>query len=227
MTITMELMKDSEECILWKQGRGWVYQLLIDFLGNPPSLSLIAQWRAHVVTREESVLTEGGQLLKGYLSNIMPGQLVVVCVEEKAEYQRLFNCMHPIFPSLCESEYVSNMRGKNVDYTAAIREFYVQSGIAFNKLNHEQDDNIWIELEYMAILAERTSDDRRIRTAQLELIDDQIRFLEEHLIKWMPSFGEDLVGLAQSPIYKAIGSILRDFIPHDIAMLRSWKEDLS
>ncbi|WP_438348788.1 TorD/DmsD family molecular chaperone [Paenibacillus sp. FA6] len=227
MLLTMELVKDTEECVRWKQGRGWVYQLLIDFLGSPPSLSLVAQWRQHMVTREEILLTEGGQLLKNYLSNIMPGQLVKICEVEKEEYQRLFHCMRPIFRSLCESDYVSRLREKKVDCTANVREMYVQSGIAFNKLNHEQDDNISLELEYMAILAERTSDDRRIRTAQLELIDDQIRFLDEHLIQWIPTFGEDLMCLAQSSVYTAIGSILRDFIPYDMIMLRSWRENLS
>ena len=227
MLLTMELVKDTEEYVRWKQGRGWVYQLLIDFLGSPPSLSLVAQWRQHMVTREEILLTEGGQLLKNYLSGIIPGQLVKICEVEKAEYQRLFHCMRPIFPSLCESDYVSRLREKNVDCTAEVREIYVQSGIAFNKLNHEQDDNISLELEYMAILAERTSDDRRIRMAQLELIDDQIQFLEEHLIKWIPTLGEDLMCLAQSPVYTAIGSILKDFITYDMAMLHGWREELT
>ncbi|MHA0856287.1 TorD/DmsD family molecular chaperone [Paenibacillus sp. CMAA1364] len=227
MSLTMELLKDTEECVRWRQGRVWVYQLLIDFLARHPRMSLVTQWRHHMITREETLLTAGGQLLRNYLNDIMPGQLVKICEIEKHEYQRLFHSMHPIFPSLCERDYVVKLKGKDVDWTSDIREIYVQSGISFNKLNHEQDDNIWIELEYMAILAERTIDGRRIRTAQLALIDDQIRFLERHLMSWVPRFGEDLMYMAQSPLYKAIGSILKDFIPNDMEMLRLWREQLT
>ncbi|AOZ93181.1 TorD/DmsD family molecular chaperone [Paenibacillus crassostreae] len=227
MNMTMELSKDSEECTLWKKRRGWMYQLLIDFLGNSPSLSLISQWRQHMVTREDVLLTEGGQRLIHYFSNIHPSQLIEISEVEKKEYRRLFEGTQPLFPSLCESSYISKVREKQVDCTADIREVYVRSGIAFNKLSHEHDDYILIELEYMAILAERTSDHRRIRIAQLSLIDDQIKFLEDHVMNWVPIFGEDLMNETHSPIYTEIGSILRDFITYDRRMLHTWRENLS
>lgn len=226
MTMILEMTRDSEECLRWKQGRGWVYQLLIDFLGNAPSLSLVAQWRHHMVTRDEAILTEGGQMLKDYLSSIMPEQYTEVCEVEREEYERLFGSVQPEFPSLCESDYRSMLSKNSVDCTFDICHMYAQSGIVFNKVHLEQDDHVSIELEYMAILGERTLDGKRLRASQQSLIDSQIQFLEQHLLKWIPSLAEDLCSLARTPMYKGIGSILKEFIPYDMEMLRTWRADL-
>ncbi len=226
MTMTLEMVRDYEECIRWKQGRGWVYQLLIDFLGNPPSLSLIAQWQKHMVTREESVLTKEGQKLKDYFSNTMPRQFTEVCEVERTEYHRLFEGVRPILPSLCESDYRSMLNKNSVDYTLDIRNMYAQSGIVFNKLHLEQDDHVSIELEFMAVLGERMSDDIRLRTSQQSLIDSQIQFLEQHIMTWVPSLAEVLCNQARTPIYRSLGFILKEFLPYDIAMLHSWRADL-
>jgi len=226
MTMTLEMVRDSEECIRWKQGRGWVYQLLIDFFENRPSLSLIAQWQKHLVTREEAVLTKEGQKLKSYLSNTMPEHFMEICKVERAEYHRLFEGVRPILPSLCESDYRSMLGENSVDYTSDIRNRYVQSGIVFNKLHFEQDDHISIELEYMAVLGERMSDDLCLRASQHALMDSQIQFLEQHVMQWVPSVAEALCKEARSPIYRSLGYILKEFLPYDIAMLRSWRAEL-
>jgi len=226
MTMILEMVREPEECIRWKQGRGWVYQLLIDFLGNPPSLSLIAQWQKYMVTREEAVLTKEVQKLRDYFSKTMPRQFTEVFKAERAEYHRLFAGVRPIFPSLCESDYRSMLSKKSVDCTLDIRNMYAESGIVFNKLHLEQDDHISIELEFMAILGERMSDDIRVRTSQQTLIETQIQFLEQHIMKWVPSLAEILCNQARTPIYRILGFILKEFLPYDTAMLHSWKADL-
>ncbi|OAB42874.1 TorD/DmsD family molecular chaperone [Paenibacillus glacialis] len=226
MTMTLEMVRELEEYVRWKQGRGWVYQLLIDFLGNPPSLSLIALWQKHMVNREEAVLTQEGQKLKDYLSEMMPKQFTQVCEVERAEYHRLFEGIRPIVPSLCESDYRSILSKNSVDFTLDISNMYAQSSIVFNKLHHEQDDHISIELEFMAVLGERMSDDIRLRTSQQLLIDTQIQFLEQHVMKWVPSLADVLCKQAQTPVYRSLGYIIQEFLPYDIAMLRSWRAEL-
>ncbi|WP_084402840.1 TorD/DmsD family molecular chaperone [Paenibacillus antarcticus] len=226
MTMTLVMVRDSEECVRWKQGRGWVYQLLIDFLRNRPRLSLIAQWQKHMAMREEVFLTKEGQKLKDYLSNTMPEQLTKLCEVERAEYHRLFEGVRPIFPSLCENDYRSMLSKNSVDYMLDIRNRYAQSGIVFNKLVLEQDDHISIELEYMAVLGERMSDDVCLRASQHALMDSQIQFLEQHVMQWVPSVAEALCKEARSPIYRSLGYILQEFLPYDIAMLRSCRAEL-
>lgn len=226
MVTSLEMVRDSEECIRWKQGRGMVYQLLIDFLGNPPSLSMVAQWRQYMVVREESLLTAGGRILKNYMSSITPEQYTAICEMEKEEYYRLFDSVRPIVPSLCESDYRSKLNKNTIDCTLDISNMYAQSGIVFNKLHLEQDDHISIELEYMAVLGDRMLDDRRLRTSQQALIDSQIEFLEQHLTQWIPSLADELYTKSRTPMYRAIGCILKEFLPHDIEMLRSWRAAL-
>lgn len=226
MTMTLDRVEVTEECLRWKQGRGWVYQLLIDFLGNRPRLSLITQWHQYMVTREGTLLTEGGRTLKDYLSNITPVEFIQLCEMEKKEYFRLFDSNQPAIPTLHECDYRSRIGKKNVDCMLDIRNRYANSGIVFNKLSLEQDDHISIELEYMAILGERMLDVRRLRTSQQILVDSQIQFLEQHIMKWIPSLADDLLNHAQTPMYRGLGVVLKEFIPYDMEMLMSWRASL-
>ncbi|AJS60427.1 TorD/DmsD family molecular chaperone [Paenibacillus sp. IHBB 10380] len=226
MTMTIESLEVSKVSLNWLQGRGWGYQLLIDFLGGPPSLSLIAQWRQYMMMRDDVVLTEGGRKLQQLLSEIVPQQLMEVCIAEETEYRRLFDSETSIFPSLCESTY-RGMKGKDLaECMLNIHEMYAHHGIVFNKLDHEQDDHIILELEFMAVLVERTLDTKRIRSSHLELIDSQIQFLDRHLLQWTPQLAEDISFITRSPLYIEVANILKEFIAYDMQMLRTWRASM-
>lgn len=179
-----------------------------------------------MMLRDEVAITEGGRKLRNLLSSIDPQQLVERCVTEEAEYRRLFDSGHPIFPSLCEGAY-RGMKGKAiVECTLGIREMYADHGIVFNKLDHEQDDHIVLELEFMAVLVERTLDANRIRSSQLELIDSQIQFLDRHLLQWTPQLAEDISFIARSTLYIEVANVLKEFIVYDMQMLRAWRASM-
>ncbi|MGF7049030.1 TorA maturation chaperone TorD [Paenibacillus sp. DS2015] len=226
MTMTIESLDESKVCLKWIEGRGWGYQLLIDFLGGPPSLSLIAQWRQYMMMRDEIVLTEGGQKLQQLLSGIAPQQLMEVCMTEESEYRRLFDSENSMFPSLCESVY-RGLKGEDLaNCMMDIHEMYAHHGIVFNKLNHERDDHIVLELEFMAVLVERTLDSKRIHSSHLELIDSQIQFLDQHLLQWVPLLAEDLSFITRSPLYMEVANVLKEFITDDMKMLCAWRASM-
>lgn len=223
-TTFVETFRESREAERWQQGRSWIYQLLIDMLGQPPSVSIIAQWQHHVMKRGDVILTDGGEELKQNLSGIKQGQFLRRCEEEMNEYRRLFDCERAIFPYPCEGAYRA-IAGKAPRISSQlIRNQYSQSGIVFNKINQEQDDHIVLELEFMAILIERSMDERATERAIKELLDAQIEFLENHLLQWAPQFGDSLAEMARTPLYMLLGKILAEFIPYDLAMLRDWRE---
>ncbi|GAB6991247.1 TorD/DmsD family molecular chaperone [Paenibacillus pini] len=227
MTMTAQSVHESAEGVRWLQGRGWMYQLLIDFLENPPSLSQMMQWQLHIVRREEVVLTESVGQLKAYIGGLKPVQLLNLCSEETAEYHRLFDSMDAVLPCVCESVYREEDHGSMLSCIQQIRKAYADCGIVFNKLDHEKDDHITLELEFMAVMGERAQDSSRFADHRLVWVDHQIDFLENHLMKWTPQLANEMQQLAQTPLYTGLARILKEFIPYDLNMLREWRKELA
>lgn len=227
MTTTLASLLETVEGARWLQGRSWVYQFLIDFLGNPPSLSLIAPWQRQVALREEMVLTEGGRRLQQYFGELEPCELYEVCRSETEEYERLFAGPDALLPSVRESVYRSTDLRSGQRCMQQIRAVYEGCGIVFNKLDSEKDDHLSIELEFIAVAGEFMDQTRDLPDCQLMWLDTQIDFLENHLLQWSPQLAKELAVLARTPLYREISRILEEFIPYDLKMLRVLRRELA
>lgn len=227
MTTTVEKMLDTLEAARWLEGRGWVYQLLIDFLEHPPGLSQMAPWQRQAELREEMALTEGGRQLQEYLGALKPSELTGACEAETKEYERLFAGPDALLPSVCESVYRMTDERSGQRCVRQIREAYAGCGIVFNKLRSEKDDHLAIELEFIAVAGEHMDDAQGLPECQLMWLDTQIDFLENHLMLWTPKFSAELTALARTPLYREIGRIIGEFIPYDLKMLRMLRKELA
>ncbi|MDR9853446.1 molecular chaperone TorD family protein [Paenibacillus sp. VCA1] len=227
MTTTLEPLLDTLEGARWHQGRGWAYQLLIDFLENPPGLAQIAPWQRQAELREELALTDGGRRLQDYLGRLSPGRLVEACRKETAEYERLFIGRDAVFPSVCESAYRTADPRSAWRCIRQIREAYEDCGIVFNKLQSENDDHLTIELEFIAVAGEHMAFTAGLPECRLMWLDTQIDFLDRHLLQWAPHFAKELTEQARTPLYREIGSMLGEFIPYDLRMLKSMRNELA
>ncbi|MEI0739238.1 molecular chaperone TorD family protein [Paenibacillus sp. JTLBN-2024] len=131
----------------WLQGRGWAYQLLIDFLRVRRDWQ-IAPWQRQAGLREELAPTAGGRRLQDYLASITPDRLLAACRTETEEYGRLFVGRNAVFPCVRESAYRTGDARGAWRCPRQIREAYEDCGIVFNKLQSETDDHLTIELEF-------------------------------------------------------------------------------
>ncbi|WP_168928984.1 TorD/DmsD family molecular chaperone [Paenibacillus dokdonensis] len=226
-TMTVKSLLDTAKGVQWLQGRGWVYQLLIDFLENPPSLSQIALWQRQAAMREEMALTEGGRRLQEHWGKLEPCELSDVCRMETKEYERLFTGPDALLPCVCESVYRTTDQRSGHRCLQQIREAYAACGIVFNKLQSEKDDHLTIELEFIAVAGEHMDNTQGLPECQLMWLDTQIDFLENHLLQWTPRLSNELTSLARTPLYREIGHIVSEFIPYDLQMLRLLREELA
>lgn len=227
MTTTLEPLLDTVEGAQWLQGRGWAYQLLIDFLESPPGLAQIAPWQRQAGLREELALTAGGRRLQDYLASITPDRLLAACRTETEEYGRLFVGRNAVFPCVRESAYrTGDARGAR-RCLRQIREAYEDCGIVFNKLQSETDDHLTIELEFMAVAGEHMALTAGLPECRLTWLDTQVDFLERHLLQWTPQFAKELAASARTPLYREIGGILGEFIPYDLSMLKLLRIELT
>lgn len=207
----------------WLESRGLIYQILVDFYGRKPTLSLVAQWRANrQMMSIAAELTEGGRELKRYLCVQDPSRLPEICEKEKAEYMRLLND-RTVSPF---SAREAIQLGREQEFCNELSELYASAGIVFKKCSGEADDHISIELEFMAVMHERMLFNSFSVRSAMELLDIQERFLEEHLLKWMPQFCTLLKEATNSPLYLSLSRMLEEFLPQDLQMLQAWRASL-
>lgn len=217
----------NEEQLLWLERRGWVYQLLVDFLGREPRLSLIAQYRREARLKGPVISSEGGRMLKTYLNSIEECKLRQVCYDEAEEYIRLFVGGQAVLP-FTEGHFRAREEGLQALREASqLGAIYCECGVVFNKLHNERDDHMAIELEFMSVLADRMLVAGCARNKCTELADMQLWFLESHLMQWAPSFAEALHQEARTPLYKGLAVLMSEFLTKDLKMLRSWRSALN
>ncbi|WP_339288402.1 molecular chaperone TorD family protein [Paenibacillus sp. FSL E2-0201] len=205
----------------WLESRGLIYQLLVDFLGRKPSLSLVAQWSRNRKMSVATEMTEGGRELKRYLSQ-EPNKLPYICEKESQEYKRL---MHEQTVSSFKLREAAIL-GRSEDFCNVLADVYTSAGIVFNKCNGEADDHIAIELEFMAVMHERMLYNSFSIRSAMDLLDIQVAFLEDHLLQWTPQFCEKLNAATDSTLYLGLSHMLAEFLPLDLQMLRSWRASL-
>ncbi|AWV36189.1 molecular chaperone TorD family protein [Paenibacillus sp. FSL H7-0716] len=220
-THTVPSLTVPEAFSRWLESRGLIYQLLVDFLGRRPSLSLVAQWSRNRQMSVAAEMTEGGRELKRYLSQ-EPNKLPMICEKESKEYKRLMQEQSVSSFKLREAAIL----GRSEDFCNVLADVYTSAGIVFNKCNGEADDHIAIELEFMAVMHERMLYNSFSIRSAMELLDIQESFLEKHLLQWTPQFCQKLNAATDSPLYLGLSHMLEEFLPLDLQMLRSWRASL-
>lgn len=220
MTITqMSSVVMPEEVQRWLENRGFIYQMLGDFYGRVPALSRVAQWRSDRQMANAAELTEGGRALKRYLSDCDPSELPALCEAESEEYKRLMGELNRLKSGPREAAQL----GREAAFCNVISDVYASAGIVFKKCGGEADDHIAIELEFMAVMHDRMLYNSFSARSAMELLEIQEKFLEEHLIKWVPLFCRRLNEATSSPLYLALSRMVEEFLPNDLNMLRAWK----
>ncbi|WP_068783875.1 TorD/DmsD family molecular chaperone [Paenibacillus phocaensis] len=214
----------TQEQVRWLETRGMVYQLLMDFLGRPPRMSLIAQWRRKVESGSRTAISRGGRRLMAYLESLPEADFRSVCHQEAKEYERLFSGRDALIPA-CESSFRSRREGTAaMACSAEVRKVYMENAIVFNKLNGECDDHIALELEFMAVLAEGMLAKASLQQSCLALADAQIHFLESHLLKWAQPFAQELMQATSSPLFTGLAEMMEEFLAADLQQLRAWRD---
>lgn len=100
-----------------------------------------------------------------------------------------------------ESVYVD--AGKLVLQASAedVLHAYAEARVGFDGMGQAPADHVALELQFCAVLADRAAD-RPVADAALR------RFLDRHLLAWVPRLGADLVRLADTETWRAVGGVL-------------------
>lgn len=84
--------------------------------------------------------------------------------------------------------------------TEEVQAFYISAGIVMDDEINLIPDHITAEMLFMSYLIENG------------ISDLQKRFLEEHLVKWIPEYCNELQKYAGTVFYKEVANIIKEFI---------------
>lgn len=171
--------------------------------------------------REESRdIAKGIHVLKVYV------QSHKVLTEEECDtlhwdYTRLFIGPHKLPSPPWESAYLNEERLLFQKETLEVRQAYLKYSFLPVEFGHEADDHVGLELDFMYRLNEiALSKIEKDETNDLqELFTDQMSFLQDHLMKWIPQFSQAIINNANTDFYRGMASLLQGFLTLDLKAL--------
>jgi TorA maturation chaperone TorD len=122
-----------------------------------------------------------------------------------------------------ESYYTSPLRLIMQDARDEVLGAYREEGLDRARDLKEPEDHVAFELEFMAYLSHKAATalkDGDTAAATASLRKQQV-FLEQHLVRWVPTFCSDIERVARTSFYKAVAKITVGYLTLEQGLLRN------
>lgn len=211
MTIAAATAEQNNRKQVIAETRSGMYGLLARIYRQEPTKELFALIDQPYF---QEALIHAGVRLEQNLPKIDQDNILL---DLATEYTRLF-----IGPgkhiSPHESVHINSEGGLWGEATVAVNQFIKSIGFEFQVENSMIPDHISVEFELMQRLAHyeaqawATGDEQRA----IDCLAVEHRFLEQHLIKWVPQFCEQVITQTELSFYREMAKLTRDFIEADM-----------
>jgi TorA maturation chaperone TorD len=121
--------------------------------------------------------------------------------EIRRDFDRLFPYPEGKLPPI-ESFFLTL---ENTSSAEEVAGFYASAGLTIEEEFELIPDHLYLELLFMSYL---------IETNRYDL---QEKFLEEHLMNWVPNYCDELIKQSKTAFYREIAEITRDFLTSESA----------
>lgn len=180
------------------------------------------------VPKSDSEIGQGYALIKEYLRHRDSGTRQELAVD----YARVFlgagnydKITAPPYESVFTSENNLLMQEARDGAVA----FYRREGVSLPQDNTTPEDHLGYELEFMAILIEKFSqelNETNMAEAQ-RLLQAQEEFFSQHLENWLPTFSLAIDKHAKTDFYRGVACLVRGYIQTEREILDDLSEVLS
>jgi len=206
--------------------RAAVYEVLAALYLQPPSPALVAGLLELAGSAATGDLSTGsaGELLRRYAASY-DGKLEVL----QQEFNDLFAVPLGRYVTPYEAVYrdervvgEDRVRGLLMGpSTLAVLQAYRENQFAVNPECPELPDHIGVELSFMSLLCGREPHLREAgdMPAVHLLWTRELRFLEDHLLRWVPDFAQRISENARTLFFQGIGQITEEFVRTDAGVL--------
>lgn len=171
--------------------------------------------------REESEeIAEGTQKVQSYLeqNNVLSKQGY-----DKLhwDYTRLFIGPYELPAPPWESAYLNKDKLLFQEETRLVRLAYLKYAFLPKQYLQEADDHLGLELDFMYQLSTMAYEKALAGdyVGFKEILNDQLDFLEQHLLHWIPTFAEKVISHANTEFYQGMAHILRGLLHLDLSAL--------
>lgn len=140
------------------------------------------------------------------------------------DYTRMFIGPFSLPTPPWESSYVRKDGLLFQGTTMEVRKIYEKYGFFVRDFNIEADDHVGMELDFVyrlnemclsLCLSNQESDFGKIK----ELLEEQSRFLQEHLLRFVPQLCEKIITEANTSFYSGLSRILQSYLKIDLEVL--------
>ncbi len=133
-----------------------------------------------------------------------------------ADYARLFLSLNKVPAHPSESTYREGTMMQH--YRDDVLQTYWSFGVSAKKEFTEPEDHIATELSFMAYLCGMATEALKKGDAQeaKKFVQAHRDFLKMHLIIWVPGLVKDISNTAETPFYKGIAALTKEFIEINI-----------
>jgi len=112
--------------------------------------------------------------------------------------------------------------------TAEVKKFIESTGLSYNSEYSGLPDHISVELEFMQqlTLREEQAWGEEDEDGALDCLKFEKKFIEDHLIHWIPIFCEKVIELAELPFYREVAALTKNFIEFERQEIEGYAGDL-
>jgi TorA maturation chaperone TorD len=228
-------MAINEEIQIVLESRAYNYLLFQSIFGNEPTRELI-ETIGEEATRQsfELFVVDGKSPYSSALLAVAAAMDALKGCSQEAvedlrdEYTRLYLGPAELKAPPWESMYVSKKRQLFEENTLKVRNFYRAQGFLPAEYPRVADDHIALECAFMAQLGERaknssnTGDTKTVKAA----LEASRRFLDEHLLVWLPGYIADMSRIGRADFYPLITQLALGYVQVDRRIIDELVSDL-
>ena len=209
-----------QEYVEIARSRGNAYRLLSRLWGTEVDAALLSELQATPFPELPEVpeLDAAYRQLRGALSNTGPGMLQ----ELGSDYAIMcLGANQNDGADPYESVPRSPERIMMQDEWEQVLYLYAELGLHRSDKTKEPEDHIALELECMAHLCDRAAEALESSSPEEAAWahGKQISFLDQHLLKWVPSFVSEVLRMARTDFYRALAVLTREQLVLDRELL--------
>ena len=203
--------------------RSAIYKELSD-LYQYPGPEAFAQLKSKLALIADALKAYAAEnrLLAPTAGDVLANSMAHGSLEEiQVEYVRLFDYRPPCPPY--ESAIVKMARDNPARLHLLLEAFYNEFGLVKSAFFADPPDHISLELEFMHYLSHKEGEglEKSDPAAVERFWNGQKRFLEAHIMEWVPVFSARLQNKARGLFYKNLGLITHEFVTADSGYLAS------
>ncbi len=218
----------TEELITVNEQRSATYGFLSRLFRREVTSELLDELHGlrYRVSTGNELVDEGHRLIATYLSGLWGNSVTDLAVDYlRTFFGHGYSGHAAAYPF--ESVYTSEKRLLMQDTRDEVLALYRAAGLAKDESWKEGEDHIALELEYMQVLVQRTTEALREgrENDAYRLVKRQKYFMEDHIGAWAPLLCEQMRTFSKTDFYRGLSYMTEGFLQTDAALIDNLLEN--